>query len=171
MAILKSWQVLVDIFVDYDAECHDCKNERSDLIGFTLELISMLIPKIPIIKLPKWPDIVLDLHNIRLNMSIKMPEFDFNKKPIILPTLPKIILPDAPGVNIVFPSVPILPNIEIPELPDLPGIPSVELPNLPPPPKLPKIFASIEGVLKILKLIVKVMCILKKSPFVPEWRA
>ena len=27
-AILKSWQALIDIFLDYEAECHECKNER-----------------------------------------------------------------------------------------------------------------------------------------------
>jgi hypothetical protein len=31
-AILKSWQLLADLFIDYDAECHECKNERNDSI-------------------------------------------------------------------------------------------------------------------------------------------
>jgi len=29
-AILKSWQLLADLFIDYDTECHECKNERHD---------------------------------------------------------------------------------------------------------------------------------------------
>jgi hypothetical protein len=60
---------------------------------------------------------------------------------------------------------------EIPELPDLPSLPSVELPDLPPPPTLPEMFAQLQVILDILKLIAKAMCILKMSPFVPEWRA
>ena len=170
-SILKSWQLLADLFIDYDAECHECKNERNDSIWAQFELVSMITPKIPVIQFPKWPDIVLDLHNIRLNLNVTLPEFNFNKRPIILPPAPNLKLPDSPWANLSLPDLPVLPNIEIPELPDLPSLPTVKLPDLPPPPKLPKLFASIEWVLNILKLITKAMCILKKSPFVPESRA
>jgi len=27
-AILKSWQLLIDVFLDFEAECQECKNER-----------------------------------------------------------------------------------------------------------------------------------------------
>lgn len=67
--------------------------------------------------------------------------------------------------------MPVLPGYELPELPELPSLPTVELPNLPPPPKIPKLFGAVEGILNIIKLITKAMCILKQSPFVPEWRA
>ncbi len=170
-AILKSWQLLADIFFDFEAQCHECKNERSDLMTFIMQLISFLIPKIPVIQFPKWPDIVLDLHSIRLNLNIVLPEFDFNQRPIILPPLPELNLPSAPSVNIVIPELEVLPSIDIPTLPDLPNLPTVRLPDLPPAPKLPKLFAELEWVLNIFKLIVKIMCIVKKSPFVPEWRA
>lgn len=170
-AILKSWQLLYDVFLWYDDACHECKNERRDLQYFIWKLISMIIPKIPVIQFPKWPDIYLDLHNIRVAINITIPEFEFSSRPILLPTLPNIYLPDAPNVNINLPSLPVLPTFEIPDLPDLPSLPTVILPNLPPAPKLPKLFASLEWVLNILKLVTKAMCILKSSPFVPEWRA
>lgn len=170
-SILKSWQLVLDVFYDYDASCHDCKNERSDLLYCVFKIISMIIPKIPIIQFPKWPDIIVDLHNVRANLAISLPDFEFKLRPIILPTLPRLYLPDLPRVNINLPSIPVLPIIELPTLPDLPSLPTVTLPDLPPPPKLPKLFAWIEWVLNILKLITKVMCILKKNPFVPEWRA
>jgi hypothetical protein len=48
-----------------DVECGVCNNERYDLMGWIIKLISMLIPSIPIIQFPKWPDIIVDLHNIR----------------------------------------------------------------------------------------------------------
>ncbi len=170
-AILKSWQLLADLFINFDAECHQCKNERNDLMYYILKLISFIIPKIPVIQFPKWPDIILDLHNIRLSIKISVPDFRLNKRPIVLPTLPELKLPTVPNVNITLPSLPLLPNFEIPELPDLPTLPTITLPDLPPPPKLPKLFASIEWVINILKLVAKALCILKSSPFVPEWRA
>jgi hypothetical protein len=56
---------LIDIFLGYEASCKECKNERQDLMTFIWELISAVIPNIPVIEFPKWPDIILDLHNIR----------------------------------------------------------------------------------------------------------
>ena len=170
-AVLKSWQLLIDVFVDYEAECYECKNERWDLMTFIWKIISAIIPKIPVIQFPKWPDIIMDLHNIRAWMTISLPEFNFGTRPILLPDLPNLYLPDVPSISINLPELPILPVIDIPELPDLPVLPTVELPNLPPPPTLPKMFASLEAILEILKAITKAMCILKTSPFVPEWRA
>ncbi len=170
-AILKSWQLLIDVFLEYDASCHQCKNERWDLMYFIWKLISAVIPKIPVIQFPKWPDIYLDLHNIRAWITIWLPEFEFNLRPIVLPSLPNLYLPDVPTVNINLPEIPLLPVIEIPDLPELPSLPEVKLPDLPPPPKLPKLFWALEAILNLLKLITKVMCILKTSPFVPEWRA
>ncbi|MBW7954446.1 VCBS repeat-containing protein [Candidatus Gracilibacteria bacterium] len=170
-AILKSWQLLVDVFIDYDAECHQCKNERYDLQYFIWKLISMVLPKIPVIRFPKWPDIYLDLHNIRVDLVVGLPEFEFNLRPIVLPTLPNLYLPNSPGLGLKLPSIPLLPEFILPTLPELPSLPTVELPNLPPPPKLPKLLSAIEAFLNILKIITKVMCILKTSPFVPEWRA
>ena len=170
-SILKSWQLLIDVFKWYDEECHQCKNERQDLQSFIWKMISAVLPKLPIIQFPKWPDIVLDLHNVRAGMSIYLPDFNFNLRPIVLPTLPNLTLPDIPSLDLTIPDLPILPEFEIPDLPEFPTLPSVELPDLPPPPKIPKLFGAVEWILNIMKLITKVMCIIKTSPFVPEWRA
>lgn len=170
-AILKSWQLFIDVFSDYEAECHECKNERQDLQDFTFQLISAVIPSAPIIQFPKWPDIILDLHNIRAGLTVYIPDFDINLRPIVLPSLPALTLPDLPTAWFSLPELPVLPGYELPELPELPSLPTVELPNLPPPPKIPKLFGAVEGILNIIKLITKAMCILKQSPFVPEWRA
>jgi hypothetical protein len=70
---------------------------------------------------------------------------------------------------VILPSLPVLPSIELPTLPDLPTLPKIELPNLPPPPKLPKLLSAIEAVLNILKIVTKIMCLIQKSPFAPEW--
>jgi uncharacterized repeat protein (TIGR01451 family) len=170
-AILKSWQLLLDVFNGYEEECHECKNERQDLQNFIFRLISSIIPSPPIIQFPKWPDIILDLHNIRAGMTIYMPDFQMNMRPIVLPNLPNLALPRVPSAWFTLPALPTLPRFTIPELPELPSLPSVELPDLPPPPKIPALFGSVEAILNIMKLVTKVMCILKSSPFVPEWRA
>lgn len=113
----------------------------------------------------------MDLHNVRAGLNIYLPEFGINLRPIVLPNLPELKLPDVPTVSFSLPELPILPEITLPELPELPSLPTVELPDLPPPPKIPKLFGAVEGILNIMKLVTKVMCILKQSPFVPEWRA
>jgi len=169
--ILKSWQLLIDIFKDYDEECHQCKNERQDLQNYMFRLISAVIPRLPIIQFPKWPDIILDLHNVRAGIHLSLPDFNLNLRPIVIPNLPNLKLPDLPDVNFSLPDLPLLPEIRLPDLPDLPSLPTVDLPDLPPPPNIPKLFGAVEGILNIMKLVTKVMCILKKSPFVPEWRA
>ncbi len=171
-AILKSWQLMVDLFYQHTSDCGVCRNERYDLKHFIFKIISAVIPKIPIIQFPKWPDIILDLHNIRLGLRILMPEFDFHISPFVLPHLPRLSLPNVPGLGIGLPSLPAPPTFpKLPDMPDLPSLPNIKLPDLPPPPKIPKLFAAIQGILQILKLVSKILCILRKNPFVPEWRA
>ncbi len=179
-AILKSWQLMIDIFTGYDAECHECKNERNDLLQYQFKLVSMILPKLPVIKFPKWPDIILDLHNIRLSIVVQIPDFVIEQRPVTLPSLPELRLPiiswninASTNLDLDFdlPDMPVLPSVEIPELPDLPWLPSIELPNLPPPPTLPKIFSGFKAMVNIAKLVTKAMCIMKSSPFVPEWRS
>ncbi|MDP2104007.1 MAG: hypothetical protein Q8K26_03740, partial [Candidatus Gracilibacteria bacterium] len=116
-SILKSWQLIVDLFYDYEAECAVCRNERFDLKQFIFKIVSAIIPKIPIVQFPKWPDIWLDLHNIRAGLPILMPEFHFNFVPIVLPQLPNFLLPDVPTGSLDIPSLPLLPRL--PELPEL----------------------------------------------------
>ncbi len=65
-SILKTWQVIPDLFAQYDAECGVCRNERHDAKFSLFKVISAIIPKIPVIKFPKWPDVMLDLSKIRL---------------------------------------------------------------------------------------------------------
>ncbi|HRI35735.1 MAG TPA: hypothetical protein PK765_01355 [bacterium] len=170
--ILKSWQVIIDFFVDLDAECGVCRNERYDLKHFLFKILSAVIPSPPIIRFPKWPDIILDLHSIRAGLRIPFPEFDFRVVPLVLPRLPELHLPDVPSGSIGLPALPQLPQIpQLPDLPDLPSLPLIELPDLPPPPKIPKLFGAIAAVLDILRLIGKILCLLRLNPFAPEWRA
>lgn len=169
-AILKSWQLFIDIFNDYDDECHVCRNERQDSFWYIVKLVSMMIPEVPIVVFPKWPDIIIDLHNIKAGITIFLPDFNFNFRPIIPPLLPKLYLPDA-AIDIDLPELPELPQIDLPDLPDIPVLPKIELPNLPSPPKIPEIFWNIEIILKIAKLILKIKCLKNNLPFYPEHKA
>ncbi|MEA3387342.1 MAG: hypothetical protein U9Q66_02975 [Patescibacteria group bacterium] len=106
-------------------------------------------------------------------MIIKIPDLKLNFRPIILPPLPKLYLPKLKlgfkiDLNIKIPSLPLLPELVLPEPPLLPSIPKIDLPDLPPAPKLPKLFGSIEAVLSILKILLKIYCLLQKSILAPE---
>jgi len=170
--LLKSWQALIDIFLWYEQECRECKNERFDLVNF---IFGLILPTPPIIRFPKWPDIILDLHNIKWGITILLPNFDFTTEPIVLPDLPELRLPEVwnlnLGLDIELPDIPLLPELELPTLPDLPSFPEILLPNLPPAPKVPDLFSGLQVFADIIQLITKAMCMLKRTPFVPEWRA
>ena len=132
--IAETWQPFLDLWRDKDRSCSVCQNQRWDLKYWKFKLLSAVIPQIPILEFPRWPDIVLDLSDIRFGVLIRVP-------PIRLPNLPTLGLPDMPnfGLNFNFDfSLPAPPNL--PNLPDLPSLPQIRLPNLPTPPKLPKIF-------------------------------
>lgn len=171
-AIADSWQPILDIVAQKDAQCSVCRNERYNAKYFKYKIISALIPSIPVIKFPRWPDIVLDLSDVRFGIVLFMPNFQFNLKPIRLPDLPRFSLPRGPNVSLTLPNLDLLPPIPtLPNLPDLPAIPTIKLPNLPPPPKLPKLFASLAVGLKILKLFKIMECYVNKTTLVPEWTA
>lgn len=129
----------------------------------------MLMPSIPVLRFPKWPDIILNLSDIRLGINISMPNFVPRISPIRLPSPPSVsgnfsLLAALPALALL-PPIPLLPD-----LPDLPSLPRVKLPDLPPPPKLPKIAGSIAAFLNIMKLIAKMYCYYQKTTLIPEWQ-
>jgi hypothetical protein len=169
-AIADSWQPILDIVAQKNAQCEVCRNERYNAKYFKYKIISALIPSIPVIQFPRWPDIVLDLSDVRLGIVLMVPNFQFNLKPIRLPDLPRFTLPRAPGLGLTLPTIDLLPPIPaLPDLHDLPSIPTIRLPNLPPPPKLPKLFASLGVGLNILKLLQIMECYVNKTTLVPGW--
>lgn len=170
-AIAESWQPVLDIFANMNASCWVCRNERYNSQYWKFKLISMIIPDIPIINFPTWPDFVLDLSDIRLWINVTVPEFNFKLSPIRLPNLPDFSLPNSPNASLKLPTIPELPPLpDLPDLPTLPSLPQIKLPDLPPPPKLPKIAAQINSALNILKLIAKMYCFYQKTFLIPEWQ-
>ena len=168
-AIADSWQPLIDIFKDMNDSCGTCKlNERYSTQYWKYKLISVLIPSIPVIKFPKWPDIVLDLSDIRLGINVSLPNFEPRISPIRLPDLPALSLGSL-SASLQIPPLPVIPAIpELPDLPDLPSLPKIKLPDLPPPPKLPKIAGAIKTFLNVMKLIAKMKCYYNKTVLIPE---
>ena len=170
--IVESWQPVIDIFKQADAQCGVCQNQRYTLDYFKFKLLSMLIPTLPVVVFPKWPDVVLDLSDVRFAINVSVPEFSFNVSPIRLPNLPSLGLPGVPSLGFKFPTLPTLPSLpDLPDLPELPSLPRISLPPLPPPPKLPKIFGAISVVTNLIKLYQKVKCLYQNSLLVPEWQA
>lgn len=159
------WQVLLDVFNDYEVECGECRNERWNLQHWLWIIISAIIPPIPIIQMPRWPDIELDFSDIDLSLDIAYPVFNLSFYPVSLPDAP------APSISgFAFdpmPQLPQLPNLDIDI--NIPVIQLPKLPDLPPPPKIPELSQAITVVLKIFKLLVLIQCLYRKIPLSPEW--
>lgn len=163
--IIKNWYALFDIFIDFDTSCSICTNERYANFGWWM-LLGLIIPDIPIISFPKWPDIVLDFSNINGGIELDLPMLNIVPEPLPLPPLPYIRLPDIPNLQFMLkiPPLPVIPRPpEFPDLPDLPPIPVIELPTLPPPPKLPDIGMAFEIIIPLIEKILKIWCLLKKA--------
>lgn len=128
----------------------------------------MLIPSIPVIRFPRWPDIVLDLSDIRLGIAVSLPNFEPRISPIRLPDLPALSIGSL-SASLTLPPLQLLPAIPpLPDLPDLPSLPKIKLPDLPPPPKLPKIAGAIKTFLDVMKLISKMYCYYQKTVLISE---
>ena len=167
--IVATWQPFLDLWREKDRSCSVCQNQRWDLKYWKFKLLSAVIPSFPILQFPRWPDIVLDLSDIRFGILIRMPEFQFNITPIRLPDLPSLGLPGLPSLSLSLPGLPTIPAPpSLPDLPDLPSLPNINLPNLPPPPKLPKLFGAVLVALNIFKLYIKIQCFMEKTVLIPE---
>jgi hypothetical protein len=163
--IVKNWTKLFDLFINFDTTCSICTNERYANFGWWM-LLGLILPDIPIISFPKWPDIVLDLSDMSAAVNIEIPMPHLVAEPIPLPKLPYLRLPDIPSINLLlqFPPLPILPSLPaFPDLPKLPPIPTVNLPGLPAPPKLPDIGIAFKIIIEIIEKILKIWCLVKKS--------
>jgi hypothetical protein len=117
--IVETWQPFLDLWRDKDRSCSVCQNQRWDLKYWKFKALSAVIPQIPILQFPRWPDIVLDLSDIRFGVIFRVPEFRFNISPIRLPDLPALSLPKMPsaslnlGFNLDIPAPPNLPKEEV----------------------------------------------------------
>ncbi len=164
---IKTWQILIDISVNWKTTCWKCRADNGDLYDCTL---SGLCPDLPVLPIPpfKIPDIFIDLSHINLGLTVVLPKIKINPIPIGLFTLPDL---PYPSLSIEIPSVPLLPEPPtFPPLPGLPAVPTFELPNLPPPPLIPKFMPSLKGALNVFKIVWYFRCIIKNWIWlVAEW--
>ena len=132
--IVKNIKKLIDIFTNFETNCDICTNDRMGNFGWIM-LLGLVIPEIPIIKFPKWPDLVIDLSNFKAEINIEFPTVHFIGEPIQLPRIPRIKFPDLPDLTLLqfglqLPPLPVLPKLpDLPELPPLPAVPTVNLPT------------------------------------------
>lgn len=161
----KKWQALLDLVVDYQTACDQCKNDRFSKLNLLLQIF-VAIPEPPIIAIPKWPDLVVDLSQIKTGVKIVWPDVTFRPEAIKLPNLPNITLPEfLPEVSIKIPGfdVPDLPTFVLPDLPDLPPLPLPQLPDIPRPPKIPDVPNVVVEIVAKLKPIFRILCLLKNG--------
>lgn len=155
------------IFQDYKDTCEPCK-ANTYLANFQLaDIFFSVVPSPPLIKFPKWPDIVFNLSDIQAWVAITIPEPDFKLKEIIF----YLDLPPLSIDNLHLPTLPHFPSLPLlPELPDLPSISIPKLPDLPPPPSLPELPWFFFDFWETIRLVYKLYCfIFEKWLFVyPE---
>lgn len=123
-----------------------------------------MIPPIPIIKFPKWPDIILDLHNVRMGLRIAMRRLVFTPTPIVLQYSQNWGFQPFLQLELLFQvSQSYQAFHRFLNFPDIPSLPTITLPELPPPPTIPKLFGGIKFTLNILKILDKVLCYMNEK--------
>jgi len=167
---INDWKAIVDLTINYQASCDRCSTARLTLMELLLKLFAV-IPSPPIIPFPKLPDLYIDVSKIQTGLKILWPDIKFRPEPLIIPKLPRVLLPDIPTLKITLPPIPVIPdppNIPL-NLPDIPMLPFPNLPDIPPPPKVPNLPVSVKITISILQKIIRILCLLKKGLIpVPE---
>lgn len=162
----KGWQALLNLAIEYQTSCDECKNERYGEIGLIFQVFGSVFPELPIIQIPKWPDFVFDFSKIEMGVTVLWPDFVFKPVPLILPDLPTVTIPTIEptlDISIDIPDFELpLPNINF-DLPDLPPLPLPKLPDIPRPPKIPSLPKPIFDLAVNLKPIFKILCLIKKG--------
>jgi uncharacterized repeat protein (TIGR01451 family) len=172
----KDWKVVLDLAAEYQKSCDQCKNDRFSKLSIMMQLFAA-IPEPPIIPLPKWPDVVVDVSQLKAGIKVIWPDLKFKPQSVRLPNLPYFTFPTdfTPDFIMEMPSIPIpdwmknFPEFVIPNLPDLPSLQVPKLPDLPRPPKIPKLPQPVVKLATNLKAIFKILCLLKKGMIpIPE---
>lgn len=168
---MKTWQMILDLSVNWQKKCSNCTVDNYDSYGCTLWSLCGKL-QLPVLKLPpfKIPNIYIDLSHIDLGIDLTVPSFRFNPVSVPLASLPDLPQPPVLSteldfswlIDIPIPEIPLLP--EPPILPELPSfIPNItlELPVLPPAPKIPDLAPSLQTAIDLVWFFVNVYCIVK----------
>lgn len=187
-------RILLDFSADFMESCDDCRNNRTnDGIESLISIFASLSPELPVIEIPSWPDITLDVSEVKAGIDITLPEFKLKKDPITLPDLNlQFRLPETPEAALGLPGsgnnidgfnlelylqafeVPLLPeppNLdELALFDDLPELPELEIPQIPSLPKPPSIknftgdfTQKVEPTIEVLTRLVRIYCLIAKG--------
>ena len=166
----QSWKAVLNLAADYQKSCDQCKNDRFSKLNILMKLFAA-IPDLPVIPLPKWPDIVVDFSQLKTGVKVVWPDLKFKAESVRLPDLPYFTFPTdfPPDLLLELPSFDIpdwlsdFPDFIVPNIPDLPTLQIPKLPDLPRPPKIPKLPKPVVKLATSLKVIFKILCLLKKG--------
>ncbi len=186
------WKKLKDVFTDYGTAWEDLKKLFKNFFekcpvcavnrGSSIEWLSRIFLggiKLPVIPVPKLPDIRFDFSDIDISIS--------GDGPVIIAEPIELALPEIPDIDFSFnfplalsvgklaplpimPVIPVLPkfpqfNFQLPIALSLP-----KLPNLIGPPYIPNLLEPVIGIIKTLKKLTKLLCyVVGAFAPVPEW--
>ncbi|PID70788.1 hypothetical protein CSB37_00360 [bacterium DOLZORAL124_38_8] len=112
---LNAWKSIPRIFAGLTEQCPTCNVNRGTVITWFFKVILGGI-KLPVIPLPKFADIIIDLSKAGIGMTVAIPEIELHKTPVNLPnirnSLPvldnQVLLPDMSDMLMkTIPSLPI----------------------------------------------------------------
>lgn len=174
---LDSWEELKKLFTDFWQQCPICAVNR----GASIEWLSRIFLgglKLPVIPVPKLPNIRFDFSNIDISLA--------GDGPVIIAEPVELALPDIPDIDLdldfslgingkiaplpILPVIPVLPpfpqfNFNLPVSVSLP-----ELPNIISPPSIPNLLIPVISLIKTLKKLTKLLCyVVGGIAPVPEW--
>jgi hypothetical protein len=168
--IIDGWQALFELSMDFMESCDKCTNQRWSGMQMLFSLF-VFVPDLPVVELPKLPDVVIDVSHIQTGVDIVWPDIHFVPQIIDIPEVPGLSLPDIDllvdvnfDLNVTIPVLPEFPILF--ELPQLPGLPLPNLPSLPPPPEVPSILPSVESSLSIASNLLRIVCTIRQG-FIP----
>ncbi|MFA5855386.1 MAG: S-layer homology domain-containing protein [Candidatus Gracilibacteria bacterium] len=167
-SIVDGWKILIKMSVDLMDSCDKCTNQRWSGMQILFNLF-VFLPEIPVITMPKLPDITIDVSNIQAGVDIIWPDINFVPVSIDVPTLPRLIFPSGDfDINFDFDlTIPTLPVFDFDfEVPELPSLSLPDLPSLPPPPEIPEFDPSLKATLSIVSSILKIICLIRNG-FIP----
>ncbi|MCX6807544.1 MAG: hypothetical protein NTZ80_01925, partial [Patescibacteria group bacterium] len=178
--ILQNWNMLLDIFINYQSRCDTCKNYRCTSVKFEKlvdvfeKLFGGIMPTLPEIYFPKLPDIVIDLSHLNIMFDIQWPVLEMKYVPLNPPALPRLKLPKidiGSKINIDLPQLPDVPVIpsppNLPALPSIPSLPLPGLPDIPPAPKIPKLPKELKVAINLTGKLLDLVCFLYNNQFIP----
>lgn len=166
--IVGEWQAIVDLSTDMMDSCDKCTNQRWSGLQLIFSLFTF-VPDLPVVEMPKLPDIMLDVSNIQAGVDVIWPDIKFVAERINIPKLPRVDFPTAyldldADLDL---DVPVLPDFSIDyDFPSLPGLSLPDLPSIPPPPSIPSLGASLEATLNVVSNVLRIVCIIRQG-FIP----